>query len=136
MNFLTCANPINQLWYFLLVLVILAWAVLLMPFYSELPLMLMHGILSYAVCWGVYQAKQNDVISTFVGALSVTASVEILSLSTGRQALRDTLTGIYILLLGAYLTKGFFQAAEQEYTLNADLLFEIVIKAVIIGLGT
>ena len=64
----------------------------------------------------------------------MTASAGIVSRFSGRQALGDTVTGLYVLLPGAYLAKGLFKAAEKN-VIDSALLSSIVVMAVTIGLG-
>ena len=96
--------------------------------------MMMHGILSYVVYWAISTYAGNSALATFVGAMTVTASAGIFSRFTGRQALGATVTGLYVLLPGAYLVKGLFAAAEKN-VIDAALLSNIVVTAVTIGLG-
>lgn len=134
-NYSVCANPINSYFYFLLVPVTsLAWSVLFRPCYSDLPLMAYHGILSYVVHWAIGSYTGNSALATFVAALATTTSAGITSRFTGRQALGDTVTGLYVLLPGAYLVKGLFAAAEDN-VIDSGLLSNIVVIAVTIGLG-
>ena len=134
-DFSSCGNPISSYFYFLLVpLTSLAWSVLFTPHYADLPLMTLHGVLSYVIYWAVSTASGNGALATFIGAMSVTASAGIVSRFSGRQALGDTVTGLYVLLPGAYLAKGLFKAAEKN-VIDSALLSSIVVMAVTIGLG-
>lgn len=96
--------------------------------------MTLHGVLSYVIYWAVSTASGNGALATFVGVMSVTASAGIVSRFSGRQALGDTVTGLYVLLPGAYLAKGLFKAAEKN-VIDSALLSSIVVMAVTIGLG-
>mmetsp|Transcript_38896 Transcript_38896/g.82995 ORF Transcript_38896/g.82995 Transcript_38896/m.82995 type:complete len:230 (+) Transcript_38896:318-1007(+) len=134
-NFNVCSNPINPYFYFLLVpITSLAWSVLFKPRYSDLPLMVYHGILSFVIHWAIATYTGNSALATFVAALSTTASAGVTSRFTGRQALGDTVTGLYVLLPGAYLVNGLFAAAEDN-VIHSALLSNIVVIAVTIGLG-
>eukprot|EP00979_Chaetoceros_neogracilis_P003254 scaffold576_cov146-Chaetoceros_neogracile.AAC.6 len=133
-----CLAPIDKSWYFLLVpLTSLSWAVLFKPNYRDLPLMTMHGILSYVVYWVVSTQTDNSGLATFAASMSVTASAGFLSRFTGRQALGDTITGLYVLLPGSYLAEGLFTSAGGPVTnvLDSGLLANLVTIAVTIGLG-
>lgn len=132
-----CSKPISQWWYLLLVpLTSLSWSVLFTPLYRDLPLMTFHGILSFVVYWAINQIpeKNMDGIAIFVAALTVTASAGFISRFTGRQALGDTVTGLYVLLPGSYLARGLFNTASNK-VLDGTLLTSIVVIAVTIGLG-
>jgi len=132
-----CREPINQLWYFLLLpLTALSWSVLFTPLYRDLPLMTMHGILSYLVYWGITQIPDTETegAAIFVAAATVTFTAGFISRFTGRQALGDTVTGLYVLLPGSYLARGLFSTAEDKI-LDGNLLMSIVFMAVTIGLG-
>ena len=130
-----CGNPINSYFYFLLVpITSLAWSVLFTPRYADLPLMMLHGILAYVIYWAISTYTGSGAVATFISAMAVTASAGIFSRFTGRQALGDTVTGLYVLMPGAYLARGLFAAAEQN-VIDASLLSNIVVSAVSIGLG-
>lgn len=132
-----CSQPISQWWYLLLVpITSLSWSVLFTPLYRDLPLMTFHGILSFVVYWAITQipGKNMDGIAIFVAALTVTASAGFISRFTGRQALGDTVTGLYVLLPGSYLARGLFNTASNK-VLDGTLLTSIVVIAVTIGLG-
>jgi Uncharacterized conserved protein len=132
-----CSKPISQWWYLLLVPVTsLSWSVLFTPLYRDLPLMTFHGILSFVVYWAITQIPDEnmDGIAIFVAALTVTASAGFISRFTGRQALGDTVTGLYVLLPGSYLARGLFNTASNK-VLDGTLLTSIVVIAVTIGLG-
>lgn len=134
-NYNVCSNPINPYFYFLLVPVAsLAWSVLFRPQYSDLPLMASHGILAYVIYWALATYVGNSNVATFIAALATTASAGITSRFTGRQALGDTITGLYVLLPGAYLVNGLFDAAEDN-VIDSALLSSIIVIAVTVGLG-
>lgn len=96
--------------------------------------MTMHGILSYVMYWAVNTTTSNSGMATFVAAMSVTASAVFLSRFTGRQALGDTIIGLYVLLPGSYLAEGLFTSAGNN-VLDSGLLSNLVTIAVTIGLG-
>ena len=132
-----CHEPIDQKWYFLLLpITALSWSVLFTPLYRDLPLMTMHGILSYLVYFGITQIPDTDTegAAIFVAAATVTFTAGFISRFTGRQALGDTVTGLYVLLPGSYLARGLFSTAENK-SLDGNLLMSIVFMAVTIGLG-
>lgn len=132
-----CHEPIDQKWYFLLLpITALSWSVLFTPLYRDLPLMTMHGILSYLVYFGITQIPDTDTegAAIFVAAATVTFTAGFISRFTGRQALGDTVTGLYVLLPGSYLARGLFSTAGNK-SLDGNLLMAIVFMAVTIGLG-
>jgi uncharacterized membrane protein YjjB (DUF3815 family) len=95
-----------------------------------------HGILSFVVYWAITQIPNKDMDGTaiFVAALTVTASAGFISRFTGRQALGDTVTGLYVLLPGSYLARGLFNTASNK-VLDGTLITSIVVIAVTIGIG-
>jgi uncharacterized membrane protein YjjP (DUF1212 family) len=130
-----CTMPISEYWYFLLLpIAALTWAYLFMPRKIDLIWMAFHGVLSYGVYYGLDKATGQSMLSTFVAALCTTFSAGIVSRFTGRQALGDTVTGLYALVPGAYLTRGLFEAAASN-SMSPALLYNIIVNSVIIGLG-
>jgi uncharacterized membrane protein YjjP (DUF1212 family) len=130
-----CKLPIGEYWYFVLLPIsTVMWAYSFMPQRSDLASMALHGILSYSVYYGMDKATGHLTLSTFVAALSVTFSAGIVSRFTGRQALGDTVTGLYALVPGAYLARGLFAAAASN-SMSPDLLYNIIANSVVIGLG-
>ena len=131
-----CDNPIAEQWYILILpLASTAWAYLFQPRLRDMAGMAFHGILGYSVYYVVEKfANSEGLLGTFVGALSVTLSAGIVSRFTGRQALGDTVTGLYVLVPGAYLTRGLFEAASTN-AISSSLLYSIIVNSVVIGLG-
>lgn len=135
-DLLTCTDPISHQWFFLLLPISsLSWSVLFTPLYKDLPLMTFHGILSYLVYYAFTSIPNMEHVGIFVAASAVTASAGIISRVTGRQALGDTVTGLYVLLPGSYLAKGLFKTARDSNVIDSNLLTSIVVIAVTIGLG-
>ena len=129
-EFLQCRHGIDPLWYFLfLPLAAVSWSGLFMPNHSDLPLMGLHGILGYIVNWGVTSTFQNENVNNFVASLCVTLSAGIISRFTGRQAVGNTVAGIYVLLPGAYLVNALYSSETDGFFSN------IILRAVIIGIG-
>lgn len=88
-----------------------------------------HGILGYLVSWQFYRSAYNIQLNNFLAAMAVTFSAGILSRFTGRQALGNTVAGLYVLLPGAYLV-------TQVYSDHIDgFLWQIILRAIIIGIG-
>lgn len=92
--------------------------------------MMMHGVLAYSINFALAKAGCNSELNNFVSASAVSLSAGILSRFTGRQAIGNTVAGMYVLLPGAYLVRSL-------YSTNVDGSFftDIIKMAVIIGLG-
>lgn len=129
-QYLTCSSSISEWWYFLLVpIASVSWSGLFSPYYSDLPLMGMHGVIGYCVYFGMAKAQTDEYLSNFTAAFAVTLSAGIVSRFTGRQALGNTLAGLYVLLPGAYLVKALFTSENEEF------VGPMIINAMVIGLG-
>ena len=61
-----------------------------------------HGVLGYVVSWQFSKTSTgvNTNVCNFLAAMAVTFSAGLLSRFTGRQALGNTVAGIYVLLPG------------------------------------
>jgi uncharacterized membrane protein YjjP (DUF1212 family) len=130
-----CELPIDEKWYFVILPISsLAWAYLFMPRVSDLFGMALHGILSFVVYYGVEKATGESLLSTFIGAMAVTLSAGFVSRFTGRQALGNTVTGVYCLVPGAYLARGLFESASSN-SISSDLFYNIIVNSVGLGLG-
>ena len=89
-------------WYLLFVPIgAFAWSGLFNPNYFDLPIMAAHGVLGYIVSWQFYAAAPSSQLNNFIAAAAVTFSAGIVSRFTGRQALGNTVAGLYVLLPGA-----------------------------------
>lgn len=129
-EFFQCSGGINEWWYFLFVpLTALSWSGLFTPNYTDLPLMAFHGVLAYVVNWSIARASLNEQLNNFVASACVTLSAGIISRFTGRQAVGNTVAGLYVLLPGAYLV-------ATLYTSETDGFYtDIVLNAILIGIG-
>ena len=129
--FLGCSHGIDKLWYFLfLPLAAVSWSGIFMPNYNDLPLMGLHGVLAYGVNWGLSRTHQNANFNNFISSLCVTLSAGIISRFSGRQAVGNTVAGLYVLLPGAYLVDALYSSGS-----DGGLFIEILLSAVIIGIG-
>jgi len=127
---LQCNNSIDPLWFFLFVpLTAMAWSGMFNPEYQDLPVMTFHGILAYVVTWACSRTDMNADFSLFLGAMSVTFSAGLVSRFTGRQAMGNTVAGLYVLLPGAYLVNSLFTSD------SLDFLGKVFFNAAIIGTG-
>lgn len=72
--------------------------------------MALHGCLAYGVNYGLSQAGADENVNNFVSACLITLSSGVVSRFTGRQAVGNTVAGLYVLLPGAYLVTSLFSA--------------------------
>ena len=131
-EFLQCNEGIDPLFYIVWAPVAaFSWSGMFSPDYKDLPWMTFHGILAYVVSWlmGEYSTF-NEESQLFVASMCVTFSAGVVSRFTGRQALGNTVSGLYVVLPGAYLVKSLF---APNFTL--DFLAEVFFKASVIGVG-
>lgn len=91
---------------------------------------MMHGVLAYVVNYALAKAGSSSALNNFVSACAVTLSAGITSRFTGRQAVGNTVAGLYVLLPGAYLVKSLFNT-----TVDGSFFVDIIQMAVIIGIG-
>ena len=92
--------------------------------------MTVHGILGYVISWQFYKAASSTShLNNFLAAMCVTFCAGIVSRFTGRQALGNTIAGLYVLLPGAYLVTEVYKDQIEGF------LSTIILRAVIIGLG-
>jgi len=136
---LQCREPIDEIWYLLVVPIArCAWAALFRPRYKDIPVMAAHGVLAYAVYWLINHHTKNTALSNFAAAVVVAAVAGIVSRFTGQQALGNTLTGLYSLVPGIYLTEGLFAFSDLVSGLDEDgpsLVMGLFLRAVMVGLG-
>jgi hypothetical protein len=89
-----------------------------------------HGILGYVISWQFYKSSSAaSHLNNFLAAMCVTFFAGIVSRFTGRQALGNTIAGLYVLLPGAYLVSEVYKDQIEGFLSN------IILRAVIIGLG-
>jgi uncharacterized membrane protein YjjP (DUF1212 family) len=125
-----CEGGINEAYYFILVpAAAISWSGLFNPDYVDLPLMAFHGILAFLITWACNRGKVNPQVALFVAAFGVTFSSGLLSRFTGRQAMGNTIAGLYVLVPGAYLVNALFT------DLTFDFIGPVIVNAAIIGTG-
>jgi len=130
-EFLQCNNGIDQLWYILFVpLAAISWSGLFNPTPRDLIPMAFHGVLAYGINFGLSQLGAANDLNNFVSASAVTLSAGMLSRFTGRQAVGNTVAGMYVLLPGAYLVTSLYKA-----DIDGSFLTGIIQQAIIIGVG-
>jgi uncharacterized membrane protein YjjB (DUF3815 family) len=114
-NLLVSSNGVSEKWFPLLwPLASLGWSGLFQPGYADLPWMTFHGILAFALNW----AGAN----MFVAAMGVTLSAGIVSRITGREALGNTMAGLYVLVPGAYMVRVLLSSNRVGFIENVLLL--------------
>jgi uncharacterized membrane protein YjjB (DUF3815 family) len=132
-EFSKCSDGINETWYLLFVpIAALSWSGLFMPNYADLPWMCLHGVLAFFVYWVINQASVDEYLNNFISALTVTASAALFSRFTGRQALGNTIAGLYVLLPGAYMVNSLL---IEDLNQTGNYVQGIIFQAVSIGLG-
>lgn len=136
-GYMDCGYPLPEPWFLLILpLASLGWAAGFKPAYRDLPLMTVHGIIAYVVSYAVEHATNDSYIASFVAALTTSTVAGLVSRFTGRQALGDTFTGLFALVPGIYITEGFFAFALGKAEDISALFFNLVLKAVVIGVGS
>jgi uncharacterized membrane protein YjjP (DUF1212 family) len=121
-NMLESANGINGKFFpFILPFATTAWSGLFRPNYADLPLMAFHGMLAFALNWAG--------ASMFVAAMCVTFSAGIVSRFTGREALGNTLSGLYALVPGVYMVRSILAPSRVNF------IESVLLAATTIGLG-
>lgn len=126
-----CTAGISDYWDILLVpLASLSWSGIFNPTYWDLIPMCLHGCLAFGVNYGLTVVGLQDNAKNFVSAAAVSFSAGLLSRFTGRQAVGNTVAGLFALVPGAYLVRSFF-----SMELSNDFFLSIVQNSVAIGIG-
>lgn len=134
-TFQGCQNGISKSWYYLFVpLAALGWSGMFDPYYEDLPIMAFHGIFAYVVSFGVSQAQASPDANYFVAAMSVSLCAGIVSRFTGRNALSNSIAGLYVLLPGSYLMNEVYHTGNEESATNG-FLQKIILRSILIGIG-
>ena len=130
-SFSACENGIDSAWYILfLPLAAVAWSGMFDPCLHDIPLMAFHGVLAYVVSWAIDRAGGSPNASNFIAAVSITFSSGLWSRFIGRNALANSIAGIYVLLPGAYLVNEIYNTNQAE-----GFLETIIFRSIIIGIG-
>jgi uncharacterized membrane protein YjjP (DUF1212 family) len=118
----TTGTGIAKIWYTLLLpLASLSWSGLFLPSYVDLPIMAAHGMLAFLLnAMGVH---------SFIAAMCLTFCAGIISRFTGRQALGNTVAGLYALVPGVYMVTKMFTSGATGF------VEQVVAESVSIGLG-
>ncbi|KAG7365902.1 putative threonine/serine exporter [Nitzschia inconspicua] len=109
--------------YFTLILpfAALGWSGLFRPSPVDLPLMAFHGVLSFWLNWAG--------VPMFMAAMAVTFSAGLISRFTGREALGNTLAGLYALVPGTYMVRALLSPSRVNF------IETVLFSAATIGLG-
>ncbi|CAB9498910.1 Pheromone-regulated membrane protein 10 [Seminavis robusta] len=130
-KFEACTHGIDQLWYLLFVpLAALSWSGLFNPLPRDLLPMALHGVLAYGTNYGLSKVGASNELNNFVSASLVSFSAGLVSRFTGRQAVGNTVAGLYVLVPGAYLVTSLYST-----TIDGSFFSDIIIRAIIIGIG-
>ena len=129
-EYMICDNGINEWWFLLLVpMSAICWSGLFNPSYYDLPVMAFHGITGYVISWQFNFAAPSSSLNNFMAALCITFCAGIVSRFTGRQALGNTVAGLYVLVPGVYMLTTVYSDKIEGF------LTSIILRAVIIGIG-
>lgn len=126
-----CDAAIDKFWYILLVPASsFAWSALFNPNYRDLLPMAFHGSLAFAINYILEEGGVTANVNLFCAATVVTFSAGVISRFTGRQAVGNTVAGIYVLVPGAYLARSFLSGTQ-----TVEAFAEVGVRGIIIGLG-
>lgn len=135
-------HGVSELWYILFVpFTALAWSGLFSPNYYDLLPMTFHGVLAFAVNYGLSKAGALNDINNFVSSMLVTFSAGLFSRFTGRQAVGNTVAGLYVLVPGAYLVTSIsFQlstdTSDAKSSSSSPFFIELIQRAIALGIGS
>lgn len=129
-EYVTCNDSVDEMWKLCLVpAAALSWSGIFNPDGEDLPWMAFHGVLAYIVTWACSQGSVPDNVALFLAALCVTFSSGLVSRFTGRQAMGNTVAGLYVIVPGAFLVESLF------LDLSFNFMGPVVLNAAIIGTG-
>jgi uncharacterized membrane protein YjjP (DUF1212 family) len=121
-SMLECGAGISPAYFpLILPLAAAAWSGLFRPSAADLPLMTFHGMLAFCLSWAG--------APLFVAAMVVTFSAGIVSRFTGKEALGNTLSGLYALVPGTYMVRALLSPSR------ANFIESVLFAASAIGLG-
>lgn len=95
----------------------------------DVPLMAAHGMLGYLLSQQFVTSSTTSNASIFVASTIVTFSSGVISRFTGRQALGNTIAGIYVLLPGAYMVSTVYGNTVGNF------ISTVILRSIIIGIG-
>ena len=131
LTYLECENGIDPYWYILFVpLAALSWSGLFTPSYGTLIPMCLFGCLGFGSNYALALTGVSEDINNFVSAAIVTFSAGLVSRFTGKQAVGNTISGLYVLLPGAYWVKSLYDG-----DVDGSFFTGIVVRATGIGIG-
>ena len=87
------------------------------------------GVISYAVDWGLQRTKLDLGTALFLTAAAVTFLAGLVGRFTGRQSTGNMMTGLNVLVPGAYAINTLVGGGAQNF------IIEILYRATVIGLG-
>jgi len=129
-DYLVCNRGVSKYFYIVFVpFAAICWSGLFNPHYYDLPFMMAHGVLAYLLSWQFQTVGINTNFNNFLAAMVVTFLAGVLSRFTGRQALGNTVAGIYVLLPGAYMITSVYSDNIEGF------LAQVILRAIIIGIG-
>ncbi len=119
---MAAGNGINRMFFpLILPFAAIAWSGLFRPSTGDIRLMAFHGVLAFGL----------NMIGAplYVAAMCVTFSAGIISRFTGREALGNTLSGLYALVPGTYMVRSLLSPS------NSNFIETVLFSAATIGLG-
>jgi uncharacterized membrane protein YjjP (DUF1212 family) len=129
-EYMTCDAGISEWWFLLFVPIsAICWSGLFNPSYYDLPTMAAHGVIGYVVSWQFDFTAPSSSLNNFLAAAAITFCAGLVSRFTGRQALGNTVAGLYVLVPGVYMLTTVYSNKVEGF------LTSIVLRAVIIGIG-
>jgi uncharacterized membrane protein YjjP (DUF1212 family) len=127
-----CENAIDRSWFFLLVPIgAVSWSIVFTPGYNHLIPMTIHGCMAYILSFSLLQFAVSKEFAYFVSAAAVSMGSGVVSRFTGRQAVGNTMAGVYCLVPGAYLVSTLYNGSWETTWFS-----EIILQAIVIGIGS
>ena len=128
-EYMICDNGISPMWFPLFVpLSAICWSGLFNPAYYDIPAMAFHGVIGYVVSQQ-FNSDDFNSLNNFLAAMAITFCAGLVSRFTGRQALGNTVAGLYFLVPDVYM---FTTVYSDEIN---GFLMGLTLQAIIIGIG-